>query len=919
MDESTRRQMTWLVLAAAALSLFILAGGRRGEISRLRQDLAIGSPAQRIAAVQRLVETQKLAEALTGQPRWIQDNAVITVGYIGTEKAILQLMSCWTVVDAPVQPRIQATIARFGPLAIPALVEALTDKDAKVRAGAPGVLTAIGPPTIPYLLPLMGAWDDYIRTGVATAFGGIGKPATGDLVKVVERGEPLPGEDPAQFNRAKDCAVTSLLNMKINALDALTQELLVYKDPEVRGQAATMLGTIGAAVTPVEAPQFIPPLLKAVADDNWAVRRKGIAAMGALGQFALIGNVGPVLIQRLDDPRTEVRAAAAGSLGVIESPGVRETAGKTVATLAAAPPPAAVGAPAPAAPAAVAAAPAADPKLYRQAEAQQAATKMGAMLLANRSGASRELSVSLVRIGALAIPSLQGGLRAPDPAVRLLATQTVAAIGSRGSIVYLATALLDGSSGEVRQAASDALRNASAESLQAAAGQVTPALASALRDPQWQVYYAARDALAKIGAPAVPSLISALNSPDARVGHMAEMALTRIGAPAVPGLVQALMSGNVTVVNWASVALGEIAEPAVPALSAAVVNGSVPAVARAAAAKALGATGMANALQPLKSAAKAPEAIVRAAALRGLSALGEAGGKDNGTEELVAGLTDSDRGVRDTALMLLKNWRLDPVQELLNKVVAGSDVDASRRAAIALVFQNASVTNQLLRQVATTVSAETQKAEASLETPLVSAALDATAPVNVRIDALTALGYIGTQATIDKLKDLLQPNNPMALPGAQSIAMIGVRQSAALNDNVQDRLGQAGNMLIALVEKPASPKLGLAAAVALSNMDEIPVDKLISQLSGTTDPNTRIWSAAILAAIGKPATEKVLRQRGASKDPVQRQWLASTLQIIGDAMALQLMKHLPDEERPQPDQVQQIQEKVDLIRAANSA
>ena len=544
---------------------------------------------------------------------------------------------------------------------------------------------------------------------------------------------------------------------------------------------------------------------------------------------------------------------------------------------------------------------------------------MGAMLLANQSGASRELSVALVRIGALAIPSLQGGLHVADPAVRLLATQTVAEIGSPGAITYLAAALRDPGSAEVREAASDALRNASAESLQGAAAQVIPALASALRDPQWQVYYAARDALAKIGAPAVPSLISALTSPDARVGHMAEMALTRIGGPAVPGLVQALVSPNQTEVNWASVALGEIGDPAVSALATAVVNGSAPATARAAAARALGATGMASALAPLKAAAKSPDASVRQAVLSGLAQLGGVAGQENGTEELVAGLSDSAPAVRDTALGLLKNWRLDPVQDLLTKLVASSDVDASRRAAIALAFENSSVTNQLLRQVATTTSADTQKREASLETPLTAAALDPAAPSNVRVDALTALGFIGTQGTIGKLKELLQPTNPLALPAARSIAMIGVRQSAALGDNVQDRLGEAGNMLITLVSTPSSPKLGLAAAVALSNMEDIPVDKLITQLGANADPNIRVWSAAILAAIGKPATEKVLRQRGATKDPVQRQWLASTLQIIGDAMAMQLMKHVPDEEKPQPDQVRQIQQKVDMIRAANSA
>ena len=140
-----------------------------------------------------------------------------------------------------------------------------------MRAGAPGVLTAIGEPAIPYLLPLMGAWDDYIRVGVATVFGGVGKPVTGAMVKILKQTQPLETQDPAEFNRRKDCAVTSMLNMKINALEALKGDLLTYQDPEVRGQAATMIGSIGALLTPVEAPQAVAPLVKASADELWAL------------------------------------------------------------------------------------------------------------------------------------------------------------------------------------------------------------------------------------------------------------------------------------------------------------------------------------------------------------------------------------------------------------------------------------------------------------------------------------------------------------------------------------------------------------------------------------------------------------------------------------------------------------------------
>lgn len=912
MDEHTRRQVTWVVVAGVALCLIIYAGGRRGEVGRLRSQIAYGNPVQRQAAVQRLVDMQKLQEAVADQPRWIQDNVVDAIGFIGTEKALFQLMTCWTVVDAPVQPRIQATVARFGPLAIPPLVEALTDKDAKVRAGAPGVLTAIGAPTIPYLLPLMGAWDDYIRVGVATVFGGVGEPVTEDLVQIIERGKPLGDQDAAEYNRERDCAVTSLLNMKDKALGAITTDLLAYKDQEVRGQAATMLGTIGAGLKPEQVPQVIAPLIATTKDSNWGVRRKATAALGVLGPQALINNVAPVLMARLDDARVEVRAAAAESLGKILAADVRaagakaveaamKTAAEEAAKAAGAPPP-----PPPVGP---------DPKAYKLAEAQSAAAKMGGMLIANTSGASREISVALVRLGAVSVPSLQPALKSADAAVRLLAVQAIAEIGGSGSIMYLASALRDPGSGEVRQVASDALRNAPADALIAAAGQVIPALSAALTDEKWQVYYAARDALAKIGAPAVPTLIRALDSPQARVGHMAELALTSIGAPAVPGLIQALTSGDGRVRNWAGIALGEIGDPAVGPLSQVVATPTAPPAARAGAARALGASGMVAALRPLKQAARAPEPQVRIAALRGLTQLGDA----EATTDLVAGLKDPAVPVRDASLELLKNWRMEPVQKLLQEVVSGSDVDAKYRAAIALVFETSSVTNQLLRQVAAGSQAQEKQMQAALQPVLVEAAGNGTVPAGLRADAIVSLGYIGDEQAIGSLKALLQPNEPMALPAAKAIAMIGVRKAETLGAGVTDKMGEAGKMLIGLVTNPPNPGLRVAAATALANMQELPVDDLITQLNAQ-DAETQAWAAAILAAIGKPATAVALRARGESRRELkQRQWLASALLIIGDAMALQLMKHVPTEEQPQDAQVQEIKTRLDMIRQAQAS
>jgi hypothetical protein len=126
-------------------------------------------------------------------------------------------------------------------------------------------------------------------------------------------------------------------------------------------------------------------------------------------------------------------------------------------------------------------------------------------------------------------------------------------------------------------------------------------------------------------------------------------------------------------------------------------------------------------------------------------------------------------------------------------------------------------------------------------------------------------------------------------------------------------LGESAELLFDLVMQPVDPELALAAATGLSTMGGVPVEVLVEQLGEGSDEQ-KVWAGAILAAIGKPATELLMRVRGAEKDP----WYAATLQIIGDAMALQIMKHLPEEEQPKPAQLQAISARLDEIRQAQS-
>ena len=78
----------------------------------------------------------------------------------------------------------------------------------------------------------------------------------------------------------------------------------------------------------------------------------------------------------------------------------------------------------------------------------------------------------------------------------------------------------------------------------------------------------AREALVKIGGPAVPGLVEVLKANDPRVRVFARDALVEIGAPAVPGLM-AVMKADDSFVRWLAImGLGQIGPDASPAVGA---------------------------------------------------------------------------------------------------------------------------------------------------------------------------------------------------------------------------------------------------------------------------------------------------------------------------------------------------------------
>lgn len=876
MQPEVRRQITWVVLIAIAASLAVFASYRRHELDYLRKLIVTGRPEQRLAAVRTLIAKEKLAEALQDQPRAVQDQVIIQVARIGMPEALFQLAGAIYLLDDPEATRATQVLVRFDRLAIGPLVKALKDKDPNVRAGAPNALVAIGPPVIPSLLPLMDAWDQYVRDGVVTVFGQIGLPATPELIKIIKRTEPGPDETPQRFLWKKDTAIRSLLAMKAVALTPIIRDLLTDPNEEVRATACQMLGqiadqTVDTPIAAADAVRIIQPLLARLnTDGSWLVRRRAATALGLLASVGRQPDVVSSLIARLKDVRPEVKAAAAEALGRIGDPAA---AGPLVATL-----------------------------------------------IHNRFGAVREITVALQRIKAPAIAPLLPALASNEVEVRAAATEALANIGTPASVVPLAGMLKDPDVA-IRRMAADAL-------VSLADSRVLPQLVAALNDPDWRVYYAARDALANVGAPAVPILVSALGSGNPRVAHMAEQALARIGKPALPALAAALGSPNASARSWAAVACGDIGADAVPIVAAVLADVNKPPAARVAAADALGRTAAPSALEPLIKATTTAEPSVRMAALKALVRLGD----EKATPTLVAALQDKAPAVRQQAMELLIGWRLGQVNQLLEEVARKGDTNAQRRAAIALAYHTSAATHELLAQIAFTAVTEVPKPTIDLTAILLPAVSDERETAEVRLYAIRALGYLGQEQALPVLAELLRPDNPFAPTAARAIAMIGKRmyetqvQEGGVIYARRRPASKAAKMLIDLMFATKDPALRLDCAVALSMMGGDPVWDLYDRLKTASD-EMRSWVVAVLGAIGKPASDAgidvrgdaaVLDQNFQPKDRLTRDWATVALALVGDAQAMDLIKHLPDEEKPDPAKIEAGRKVLEMIRAVRA-
>jgi serine/threonine-protein kinase len=155
---------------------------------------------------------------------------------------------------------------RFGPTAVPILIEDLKSNRVAVRRRATRILSLLGPnanEAVPALLLALKDGDEGVRHGADVALGKIGlhnKRAVPDLIAALRDKDP--------FVRTRAAVLLGKLGPAAKA--AIPTLIEVLKDPIdlVRVEAVQSLGRID-----VEANQAIPHLSRAIHDRSYSVRR----------------------------------------------------------------------------------------------------------------------------------------------------------------------------------------------------------------------------------------------------------------------------------------------------------------------------------------------------------------------------------------------------------------------------------------------------------------------------------------------------------------------------------------------------------------------------------------------------------------------------------------------------------------------
>jgi HEAT repeat protein len=279
------------------------AGGP-DSVSRLIDALDGENAEARISAAQRLggigdkSAIPSLIRLLRDDDWNVREAAAQALGRMKAAGAVVGLLEALRVgrpgpFGASGGPVFMEAIRAIGALAVPVLVDALSDDDPRMRLYIVDLLHQIGEPDA--VLALTGALRDpewRVRWRAADALGRLGSDAAvPDLVEMLS-------------DSSKDVRISAAWALgKIGhgaAVPGLIR-LLHDRDWRVRWGAAEALWEIGEAA--------VPALIATLSEPDEYVRRAAIRALAEIGEAAI-----PALITALGDANWDVRWSAAAAL-----------------------------------------------------------------------------------------------------------------------------------------------------------------------------------------------------------------------------------------------------------------------------------------------------------------------------------------------------------------------------------------------------------------------------------------------------------------------------------------------------------------------------------------------------------------------------------------------------------------------------
>lgn len=486
--------------------------------------------------------------------------------------------------------------------AIPVLIGALADEDAKVGESALWALKYCAPESIPDVTACLADARAIVRERAASSLGNMGEQAA-------VAAPPL-------------------------------RALLADPVEPVRAQAAWALGV--ARDTDKETVRAILTLAE---HGTTSDRRAAFHALGNLGTAEEPADLTPyrsMIEAALDDPDADVRWSA-----LYASQGVRAEVTERVA------------------------------RLTRQLANDSAEHVQEACLHQLRDVAK---FVNLSGHAGLLWPFLQGGSLAASNACAILETMKppppevvtalIAALENDNAVVYAAAALwrMTGDPAPVLPALARAF-DTEGESIcdlvcemGAAALPIVPQLVAALASEDWDLQWAAADALGAVAAATpevVPPLLAALEHPSPIVRSASARALARAGAAAVPALTEILGSADPRGA-LAAMALGKMEQcpsPALPALRKGMSAGEQPLAGCCAIALAAHTADPACVPHLIEAALTGDPSSPREAAIQALQELGPAAVQATAALEALASDEDEDIAVAaQEALEAIGGW-----------------------------------------------------------------------------------------------------------------------------------------------------------------------------------------------------------------------------------------------------------------------